>query len=358
MRSMSRAGKVGELLNRKRSDSRVGRSPAGSVSHKAMQKPNLQSFDSTPAQFAPAPFAPAPFSSTPKSPLKDKFEPAGFAPVGFNNGGGAKSGLSAPSGGGLMRKNTVRARGSIDMFSPGMGVENKPSISNLRDRRQGEDNKPRPVEDKLNVVKPSNSIRDRQISNPSSLQNQNTRSPLSPKASASHADLRSAANGRHPALRAKASLNIRPSTSDKVIPPARSFTHNERSDRSAPSPMGMRKASPIDEAMATLDEVAKDMGVERHVRREEKKQVRSNVGSPEQRSRTVTLKTRIVEGEKTFMAENAHTFTALDYMSEIQDLSEFLFPELKVRREAVERSKTRGMVGVVQAAQMQQYNMI
>ena len=120
----------------------------------------------------------------------------------------------------------------------------------------------------------------------------------------------------------------------------------------------MRKASPIDEAMATLDEVAKDMGVERQVKREEKKQVRSNVGSPEQRTRTVTLKTRIVEGEKTFMAENAHTFTALDYMSEIQDLSEFLFPELKVRREAVERSKTRGMAGVVHAAQMQQYNMI
>lgn len=354
---MSRAGKVGEFLNRKRSESRVGRSPPGSVSHKAAQKPGLQSIDSTPS--APAQFAPAPFSSTPKSPLKDKFEPAGFAPVGFNNGGGAKSGLSAPSGGGLMRKNTVRARGSIDMFSPGMGVENKPSISNLRDRRQGEDNKPKPVEEKLNVVKPSNSIRDRQISNPSPLQNQNTRTPLSPKASASHADLRSAADGRHPALRAKASLNIRPSTSDKVIPPARSFTHSETS-RNAPSPMGMRKASPIDEAMATLDEVAKDMGVDRQVKREAKREERQNrsPASPEQRTRTLTLKTRIVEGEKTFMAENAHTFTALDYMSEIQDLSELLFPELKVRREAVERNKTRGMAGVVQAAQMQQYNMI
>lgn len=354
---MSRAGKVGELLNRKRSESRVGRSPAGSVSHKAAHKPSLQSFDE--GKKDTQQFAPAPFNSTPKSPLKDKFEPAGFSPVGFNNGPKNGGGLNAPSGGGLMRKNTVRARGSIDMFSPGMGVENKPSISNLRDRRQGEDNKPKPVEEKLNVVKPSNSIRDRQISKPSPLQNQNTRSPLSPKTSASHADLRSAAVGNHPALRAKASLNIRPSTAnEKVIPPARSFTHSEQSGRNVPSPMGlgMRKASPIDEAMATLDEVAKDMGVERQVKREERRQTRS----PQQESiaKTITLKTRIVDGEKTFMAENAHTFTAIDYMSEIQDLSEFLFPELKVRREAMERNKSRGMAGVVQAAQMQQYNMI
>lgn len=256
-----------------------------------------------------------------------------------------------------MRKNTMRARGSIDMFSPDLGVnltvDSKPSISNLRERRAG-DEKPRnvnssdraaPAQDKLNSVKPSNSIRDRQISGPSPLQ-QNVRSALSsPKTSVSHADLRGQAQDRRPALRAQASLNIRPNTADKVIPPARAFTTNN-----APMERGMRKTSPIDEAMATLDEVAKDFNVERQVKREEKKQFKT----------VVKPKTRMIEGEPTIMGLDCERFTAMDYMSEIQDLTEFLFPELRYRREKVERvgGQEKDMRGVVEAAQMQQYNMI
>ena len=176
---------------------------------------------------------------------------------------------------------------------------------------------------------------------------------MSPRAAASSADLRAQAQGeRHPALRAKASLNIRPSTADKVVPPARSFTTNgtERMER------GIRKASPIDEAMATLNEVAKDFNVERQVKHEEKKSVRTII-TPHQ-PRSDKPKTRIIDGEPTIMGEHAHMFTAIDYMSEIQDLTELLFPELRHRREAGDRAKGRGMVGVVEVAQMQQYNMI
>lgn len=377
VRSMSRAGKVGELLGRKRSESRI-RSPSGSLGHGAARKPSLQSIDSAPksanssvpswqsggtaaSSVASTPatqFAPAPFNSATKSPTTERFAPAAFTHAPFNSGPKSAPLVPLGGGGGLMRKNTVRARGSIDMFSPGMGVgldkiDSKPSLSNLRERR-ADDNKPRNFnlsdrampEENVKVA-PSLSLRDRQISNPSPLQS--VRSPISPKPSASHADLRGQAQERHPALRAKASLNIRPSTADKVVPPARSFTTNN-----APSPMGMRKASPIDEAMATLDEVAKDFNVQRQVKREEKKQFKTVITA----QHACPPKTRIVEGEKTFMADNAHTFTALDYMSEIQDLSEYLFPELKSRREAADRNLTRGMAGVVKAAQMQQYNMI
>lgn len=244
------------------------------------------------------------------------------------------------------------------MFSPDLGVnltkDSTPSISNLRERRAG-DEKPRninlsdravPAQDKLNTLKPSNSIRDRQISSPSPL-HQNVRSALSPKVSASSADLRGQAQDRHHALRAKASLNIRPSTAEKVIPPARSYTTNN-----APMERGMRKASPIDEAMATLDEVAKDFNVERQVKREEKKQFKTVVNAAPK------PKTRIIDGEPTIMGIDSHMFTAMDYMSEIQDLTEFMFPELRYRREKVERSGKEGMRGVVEVAQMQQYNMI
>ncbi len=140
------------MLGRKRGESKSGgRSPGASFSG-AARKPSLSGFrEKKEESFAPAPFAQRPEVKRPAAP-----EGGMFAPAEFNSSGPKSNGLSAPkpaTSGGLGRKNTVRARGSIDMFAPGMGigldkVAEKPSMSNISEEANKVEQKSRtPIAD-------------------------------------------------------------------------------------------------------------------------------------------------------------------------------------------------------------------
>lgn len=169
----SRSGSKGMGMLRKKSDGRIRSPTMSSNDGNVMRKPSLSSIQAGNAQ-APGWMSEG-MRKTSNSNASRTTPPATpmFTPLTGNTN--PSIGVK-PSGGvsnGLGRKNTVRARGSIDMFMPDNGVDAKPSYNDLRSKtsrgnlQQSRPTPPMSPQDHP-ANRPSTSDRERRPTNPQS----------------------------------------------------------------------------------------------------------------------------------------------------------------------------------------------
>lgn len=163
----SRSGSKGMGVLRKKSDGRVRSPTISSNDGNMMRKPSLTSIQSGTAS-APSWMSEGMRKTSNSTPRTTPPTTPMFTPLTGNTNAtlGVKS--SGAVANGLGRKNTVRARGSIDMFMPDNGVDAKPSYADLRSKTsRGNLQQPRQAAPPMSspsdhaATRPSTSDRDR-----------------------------------------------------------------------------------------------------------------------------------------------------------------------------------------------------